>query len=61
MLGISYWIVPFFSSIVWIACLITMLVYWAATGKEHYITMSDGQHIPYISGESVPRFRVNER
>jgi len=29
--------------------LITMLVYWAATGKPKYVTMSAGQHIPYIS------------
>jgi hypothetical protein len=29
--------------------LITMLVYWAATGKPHYSTMSAGQHVPYIS------------
>lgn len=28
-----------------------MLVYWAATGKPHYVTMSQGQNIPYISGE----------
>lgn len=29
--------------------LITMLVYWAATGKPKYVTMDQGQHIPYIS------------
>jgi hypothetical protein len=52
MLGVSYWIVPLFSAIVWIAMLVTMLVYWAATGKTHYTTMGDKQHIPYISGES---------
>ncbi|KAF1836566.1 hypothetical protein BDW02DRAFT_493206 [Decorospora gaudefroyi] len=49
MLGASYWVVPIFSSIVWIAMLVTMLVYWAATGKPIYSTMSEGQHIPYIS------------
>jgi hypothetical protein len=31
--------------------LITMLVYWAATGKTRYSTMEPGQTIPYISGE----------
>ena len=51
MLGLSYWVVPIFSAVVWTAMLITMLVYWAATGKPHYVTMSDGQNIPYISGE----------
>ncbi|KAH7401834.1 Frag1/DRAM/Sfk1 family-domain-containing protein [Phaeosphaeria sp. MPI-PUGE-AT-0046c] len=49
MLGLSYWVVPIFSSTVWIACLITMLVYWAATGRPHYSTMNEGQFIPYIS------------
>ncbi|KAI4624917.1 uncharacterized protein J4E87_005398 [Alternaria ethzedia] len=49
MLGLSYWVVPIFSAVVWTAMLITMLVYWAATGKPHYVTMSDGQNIPYIS------------
>ncbi|KAF2033762.1 hypothetical protein EK21DRAFT_57841 [Setomelanomma holmii] len=49
MLGISYWVVPIFSSVVWIACLVAMLSYWAATGKPHYVTMDAGQHIPYIS------------
>lgn len=29
--------------------LVTMLVYWAATGKPHYSTMNPGQTIPYIS------------
>lgn len=29
--------------------LITMLVYWASTGKPHYSTMDVGQNIPYIS------------
>lgn len=51
MLGLSYWVVPIFSAVVWTAMLITMLVYWAATGKPHYVTMSEGQNIPYISGE----------
>lgn len=51
MLGLSYWVVPIFSAVVWTAMLITMLVYWAATGKPHYVTMSEGQNIPYISGK----------
>ena len=51
MLGLSYWVVPIFSAVVWTAMLITMLVYWAATGKPRYVTMSEGQHIPYISGK----------
>lgn len=41
--------VPIFSAVVWTAMLITMLVYWAATGRPHYVSMSEGQRIPYIS------------
>lgn len=51
MLGLSYWIVPIFSSVVWTGMLIAMMVYWASTGKPIYSTMSEGQHIPYISGK----------
>jgi hypothetical protein len=51
MLGLSYWVVPIFSSTVWIACLVTMISYWAATGRPHYVTMSEGQWMPYISGK----------
>jgi hypothetical protein len=53
MLGLSYWIVPIFSSTVWIACLVTMISYWAATGRPHYVTMSEGQWMPYISGKQL--------
>ncbi|KAF2831982.1 hypothetical protein CC86DRAFT_280767 [Ophiobolus disseminans] len=49
MLGISYWIVPIISAVIWAACLIAMMVYWAATGKPKYVTMDQGQYIPYIS------------
>lgn len=49
MLGLQYWMVPIFSAVVWTAMLITMLVYWAATGRPHYVSMSEGQNIPYIS------------
>lgn len=49
MLGVSYWVVPIFASVTWTAMLITMLVYWAATGKPHYVTMEPSQNIPYIS------------
>ncbi|KAL5122013.1 hypothetical protein ACEQ8H_000229 [Pleosporales sp. CAS-2024a] len=49
MLGISYWVVPIFSSVVWIAMLIAMITYWATTGRPHYVTMEAGQTFPYIS------------
>ncbi|KAF2854679.1 hypothetical protein T440DRAFT_240549 [Plenodomus tracheiphilus IPT5] len=49
MLGLQYWFVPIISAVIWTAMLITMLVYWAASGKPKYSTMDQGQHIPYIS------------
>jgi len=62
MLGLQYWFVPILSAVLWTAMLITMLAYWAASGKPRYATMAAGQHIPYISGgqgvempRSVPR------
>lgn len=49
MLVASFWVVPIFSSICWMAMLITMLVYWSAKGHPIYPTMTDGQTIAYIS------------
>jgi len=49
MLGLQYWFVPILSAVLWTAMLITMLAYWAASGKPRYATMAAGQHIPYIS------------
>lgn len=51
MFGISYWAVPIFSAVVWTAMLITMLVYWAASGRPIYETMDNTRKIPYISGK----------
>jgi hypothetical protein len=42
MLVASFWVVPIFSSICWMAMLITMLVYWSAKGHPIYPTMTDG-------------------
>lgn len=50
MLVASFWVVPIFSSIVWMAMLIAMLVYWSTKGHPIYPTMTDGQTIAYISG-----------
>ncbi|KAH6612449.1 Frag1/DRAM/Sfk1 family-domain-containing protein [Boeremia exigua] len=55
MLVASFWVVPIFSSICWMAMLITMLAYWSAKGHPHYPTMDPGgngvqrQTIAYIS------------
>jgi Frag1/DRAM/Sfk1 family len=45
----SYWAIPLFSAVVWIAMLLTMLIYWLATGRPQYPSMQDGQTIAYIS------------
>ncbi|KAF2647788.1 hypothetical protein K491DRAFT_784521 [Lophiostoma macrostomum CBS 122681] len=46
---ISYWFWPVFSSLVWLAMLIAMLVTWASDGFPHYSPMDAGQTIAYIS------------
>lgn len=43
------------SGVVWAAMLITMIVYWATTGKPHYVTMDVDQTVPFISG----KYRMN--
>lgn len=48
---ISYWFYPVFSSLVWLAMLIAMLVWWVEQGKPHYDSMSPNQTIAYISGK----------
>ncbi|PSN65670.1 hypothetical protein BS50DRAFT_575647 [Corynespora cassiicola Philippines] len=48
---ISYWIIPIFSSLVWLAMLIAMLVTWSVQGSPHYSSMNERQTIAYISGK----------
>lgn len=54
MLVASFWVVPIFSSIVWMAMLIAMLVFWSTKGHPIYPTMTEGQTIAYISGMFTP-------
>ncbi|CAI6341425.1 unnamed protein product [Periconia digitata] len=49
MWGISYWAVPIFSSLVWLAMLISMLTVWVYDGRPHYDSMDPNQNIAYIS------------
>ncbi|KAF2440921.1 hypothetical protein P171DRAFT_85558 [Karstenula rhodostoma CBS 690.94] len=50
MWGISYWAVPIFSSLVWLAMLIAMLTTWSVQGSPYYPSMDPNQRIAYISG-----------
>lgn len=49
MWRISYWAVPLFSSLVWLAMLIAMLTTWTSQGHPHYSSMDAAQRIAYIS------------
>ena len=49
---LSYWIIPIFSSLVWLSMLIAMITTWSAKGHPHYPSMDANQHIAYISGAS---------
>ena len=46
---ISYWIFPLFSALVWLAMLLTMLLYWIANGSRRFPSMEPGQHIAYAT------------
>jgi len=45
----SYWTIPLFSAIVWLAMILAMLIYWLTTGRPHYPSMVEDQTIAYIS------------
>ncbi|KAF7857913.1 hypothetical protein EAF04_009270 [Stromatinia cepivora] len=50
MFGISYWMIPVFSGIVWLAMLLAMLLTWTVADGSPIITpMDNGQTIAYIS------------
>ncbi|KAG6033081.1 hypothetical protein E4U41_007028 [Claviceps citrina] len=46
----SYWLLPAFSALVWLAMLLAMLLHWIiATHRKHYPSMSPRASIAYIS------------
>ncbi|KAL2256583.1 hypothetical protein VTK26DRAFT_1440 [Humicola hyalothermophila] len=50
MVRLSYWIAPIFASLVWLATLFALLLYWIIyEDRVHYTSMSDNQQIAYIS------------
>jgi hypothetical protein len=44
-----YWILPLFSGGIWFSTLWAMIIVWLAEDQPHYSSMSDNQHIAYIS------------
>ncbi|KAL1836994.1 hypothetical protein VTJ49DRAFT_4414 [Mycothermus thermophilus] len=47
---LSYWILPILASLIWLATLLTLLLYWLFhEDRVHYISMADHQRIAFIS------------
>lgn len=41
--------VPLFTAFIWLGTITSLLVVWLASGRPHYVSMSPGQKIAYIS------------
>jgi len=54
---LSYWMIPLFSAVIWIAMVLALLVHWLASGRPHYTTMVEGQTIAYISDVGAEDFK----
>ncbi|KAF2671210.1 hypothetical protein BT63DRAFT_385696 [Microthyrium microscopicum] len=54
---ISYWMLPLFSAVVWLAMLLAMLIHWLTQGKPHYSYMAADQTIAYISDVGASDFK----
>jgi len=59
MLGgwVSYWMIPVFSAVVWLAMLLAMILHWVTKGKPIYPSMQDGQTVAYISDVGAFEFK----
>ncbi|KAF2141795.1 uncharacterized protein K452DRAFT_228016 [Aplosporella prunicola CBS 121167] len=57
MWGISYWAIPLFSSVVWLAMLLAMILSWITDGKPHYPSMGPTQDIAFISDVGAQRLK----
>jgi len=50
MLGVlSWWLIPLFSSFVWLAMLLAMMLTWICDKRPYLAAYHQGQYIPYIS------------
>lgn len=41
--------IPGFTAFIWFGTVLALLVTWLASGRPHYVSMSPGQSIAYIS------------
>jgi len=59
MLGgvLSYWMLPLFSAVVWLAMILAMLIHWLSSGKPKYPSMRQSQSIAYISDVGAFEFK----
>lgn len=58
MWGLSYWVFPLFSALVWLAMLLGMLLTWITNGKPHLPSMDATQHIAYVKVASLFVYKV---
>ncbi|GAM89840.1 hypothetical protein ANO11243_078790 [Dothideomycetidae sp. 11243] len=47
--GISYYLFPIISGLVWTGTLLGLLIHWLVDGRPHYVSMAPTQTIAYIS------------
>jgi len=45
----AYLWIPFFTAFIWLATVLALLITWLAQRRPHYVSMSPGQTIAYIS------------
>ncbi|KAF2429863.1 hypothetical protein EJ08DRAFT_650086 [Tothia fuscella] len=57
MWGLSYWVFPLFSALVWLAMLLAMFLTWIIDGKPHYPSMEPDQRIAYISDVGADKLK----
>lgn len=58
MFGISYWVFPIVSGVVWLGTLLGLLIHWNVdTGREIYPSMGPGQTIAYISDVGAAKLK----
>jgi len=54
---LSYWAIPLFSAVIWVAMILAMLIHWCASGRPHYPSMKPTQTIAYISDVGASSYK----